>query len=86
VTPNLRSGRSRHIDVRLRFGLSGRSRRFFHDRGVTLLFLRGRIDRRLLLLAGCEHRNTTQNTNVFLHTSESNLRERLAVIAMGRKR
>ena len=82
LTPNLRSGRSRDIDVRLRFGLGRRGRRFLHDRRVAFFFFRGRIDRRLFLLAGCKERNATQNTNVFRHASESNLRERLAVIAM----
>ena len=51
---------------------------------VVLLsfFSRGRINRRLFPLAGCKERNAAQNTNVFLHTSELNLRDGLAVIAM----
>jgi len=58
-------------------------RRLLHDRRVALLFFRGRsVDRRLFLLTGCEERNATQNTNVFLHTSESNLRRRSVVTAM----
>jgi hypothetical protein len=80
LTPNLRSGRSRDIDVRLRFRLGGRRRRFLHDRRVGLLFFGGWIDRRVFLLTGCEERNAAQHANVFLHTSQSNLRARSAVI------
>jgi hypothetical protein len=84
LTSHSGSGRSCDIDVRLRFGLGRRGRRFLHDRRVAFFFLRGRIDRRLFL-AGCKERNATQNPNVFLHTSESNLEGRLVVISMGPK-
>lgn len=80
LTPNLWSGRSRDIDVRLRFCLGGRGRGFLHDRRVGLLFFGGRIDRRVFLLTGREDRTANQHANVFLHTSQSNLRAHLAVI------